>query len=351
MVSTLNRDTYDEPRHTPSSCICDSCKLKRFGGASKIKWAVIDNWDVRQKLRFHAVEDDKFDYFLGIELETDNRRYEVDANFAADMKRPYDDFWLAKSDSSVSGPEFASQPGTLAYWRSIKDELAEMFSLLLHAGYTSHNGAHCGMHVNISKNAFESPRHFYRFLTLLHISPRWSIKMSQRVLHQVTEYSHIGGGYRGTNFIGQASLKVTAAGYKTEKYVALNQPEGMEYYQSRLDLTTPLRYDEYGYPIRRSRVDYQDAEGRPAAKRFNKREQKKRMQERLEFRLPRGTLRVDRFFKNLEWTVAMIEYARTHGVAECRPQPFMRWVVLDNLTEYPNLANFIVEKNLMKERI
>jgi hypothetical protein len=64
---------------------------------------------------------------------------------------------------------------------------------------------------------------------------------------------------------------------------------------------------------------------------------------RVEFRLPRGTLRVDRFFKNLQWTVAMVEYTRTAEVLESRPKAFMDWTVTKG-REYPDLVAFLMER-------
>ena len=45
--------------------------------------------------------------------------------------------------------------------------------MLTHASFTSHNGAQAGMHINISRDAFSSPEHLHRFLTLLTIRPDW----------------------------------------------------------------------------------------------------------------------------------------------------------------------------------
>jgi hypothetical protein len=54
-------------------------------------------------------------------------------------------------------------------------------------------------------------------------------------------------------------------------------------------------------------------------------------------------LRLDRFYKNLEWTVGMVEYTRDNKVRGCSPAPFMQWVDA-NKAQYPNLDSFINEK-------
>src|ERR1035437_2289146 len=88
--------------------------------------------------------------------------------------------WLPKHDGSVSGPEFVSQPATMAWWNSKQDEIKMMLDGLLHAGLHSHQGDHCGMHVNINTNTFESGKHLFQFATLLIDNRAWATKMSQR---------------------------------------------------------------------------------------------------------------------------------------------------------------------------
>jgi hypothetical protein len=62
---------------------------------------------------------------------------------------------------------------------------------------------------------------------------------------------------------------------------------------------------------------------------------------RIEFRLPRGTLRIDRFYAKLEWTAAMVEYTRDSG-HRIQVSAFMRWVAESD--EYPELMSFMREK-------
>ena len=64
-------------------------------------------------------------------------------------------------------------------------------------------------------------------------------------------------------------------------------------------------------------------------------------QDRFEFRLPRGTLRLDRFYKNLEWTYAMIEMTR--GTTDkITPVKFMEKIAESR--RYPNLLAFMNER-------
>jgi hypothetical protein len=288
----------------PVTCPCETCKLERFEG-SKLRSSVIHTYDFSPAgswKKKSAGPGDPFDYHLGVELETDAHavtegRGEVWSNvlpeFAADMRRPKN-LWVPKRDGSVTGPEFASHPATLTYWQHHRDELEDMFRMLLHAGYRSHDNDNCGMHVNISRNAFDGPPHLFRFLTLLHANPEWSLRMSQRSRASADQWAQMDSLEDPTRR-AKASHKSFGRDYPDNghgKYQCLNTP--------------------YGQP-------------------------------RFEFRLPRGTLRIDRFFKNLEWTVGMIEFARDAKVKDCVPVKFMDWVWHNDL-RYPDLAAFIKEK-------
>jgi hypothetical protein len=306
-------------------CPCETCKLARFEG-SKISGAVVHSYSDQPAggWKPKQIRNDPFSYYLGVELETDNhygfgratrsiygeieREFNKVSEFtneqAADMRQPKQ-LWFPKHDGSVTGPEFASHPATMAYWRAKKDDIANMFQMLLHAGFRSHDNDACGMHINISRNAFDNRRHLFRFLTLLHSNTGWSLRMSQRTKSSVGSWANM-ETFKDKKFRKQAAHDLTQKNRAgdiethvnvTNKYTAFNAP--------------------YGQP-------------------------------RFEFRLPRGTLRIDRFFKNLEWTVAMIEYTRKGLVTECRPKEFMAWV-MKNVEEYPNLANFLVEKKMVGE--
>lgn len=210
--------------------------------------------------------------------------------------------WHAKHDGSVSGPEFASHPATLAYWRLARPHLTAMMKALLHGGIRSHDGDTCGMHVNIGTDTFivrdergltdvaATSGHLQRFAQLVTMNPRWSTRMSQRTHASVGHWAPI-TGFLDSEFHRQEwADSIARRGYASQnRYCVLN------------------------------------AENR----------------ERIEFRLPRGTLRVDRFYAKLEWTAAMVEYTRDPANV-VQISPFMRWC--DKSGEYPTLVAFMRER-------
>lgn len=297
------------------SCPCEACKLLRAEG-HKLRSSVVHRYDFTPTAwQLRELRNDPFSYFLGVELETDNynsrtvsstgtlsRRAGVEYSdvayaIAADMRRPKT-FWIPKADGSVTGPEFASHPATLTYWRAKQRQVAEMFQMLIHAGYRSYDNDKCGMHVNISRTAIDGRDHMYRFLTLLHVSKAWSLRMSQRTLNSADHWASFSRAESAEARVQMVDGIFGSAGYATEKYSVLNAPQN---------------------------------------------------QPRFEFRLPRGTLRIDRFFKNLEWTVAMIEFTRTATLIDSRPTEFMKWVEKHSL-QYPNLAAYQRERSVVLNR-
>lgn len=200
-------------------------------------------------------------------------------------------FWHAKYDSSVSGPEFVSQPASLAYWHAKRPVIATMFEALLHGGVRSHDYDHCGMHVNVNNRAFDDADHLYRFITLIVDNPTWSRRMSQRTISSQTAWA---------------------------------------------------RFDELVAPDRRRRVA-QDTVNYGSGCTSHSCVLNMSHEGRIEFRLPRGTLRIDRFFAKLEWTAAMIEFTRDCGSVACTSRDFMLWAA-EHGDDYPDLLAYIRER-------
>lgn len=199
--------------------------------------------------------------------------------------------WWPKYDGSVSGPEFASQPATLAYWRSpaVRAQITGMYKALLHGGLRSHDGDHCGLHVNIGTTGFDTKDHLYRFATLVTLNPRWSTRMSQRTNSSVSHWSPF-NPMTDANWRSEWANQVFRHGYASQnRYCVLNASN----------------------------------EGR------------------IEFRLPRGTLRIDRFYAKLEWTASMVEYARDPE-SVIQISAYMKWARQSG--EYPALTEYMLER-------
>ena len=230
---------------------------------------------------------------FGVELETQRLtgrdRFSLTGDEAVAAASPRG-HWFAQQDSSVDGPEFASQPATLAYWRSIAGPVGSFMRTLIHGGLRSHDGTlSCSMHVNIGADAFGSADHLARFLRLATGNPRWTTKLAQRTHAQVASWASFGEYPDNASCVRLASDYVRHGTAYTSHASAVN-------------------LGNYG---------------------------------RIEFRVPRGTLRLDRFMAKLEWVAAMVEYTRD---AASRPVAgaFTPWV-LARRDAYPEFVAFLAE--------
>jgi hypothetical protein len=205
-------------------------------------------------------------------------------------------FWHAQHDGSVSGPEFASQPASLAVWRSHKAHVATFMRTAVHGNWRSHDGAEsCSMHVNVGRSAFGDADHLARFIRLITVNPRWSTRLAQRTHAQVASWARFDGFRTMADCTGYAG----------------------QYWRNGIAYT-----------------------GHSAAVNLEN-------DGRIEVRLPRGTLRVDRFYGKLEWIAAMVEYTRDPAN---RPAPgaFCQWV-LARRVEYAEF--FALLTDLMPSRV
>jgi hypothetical protein len=175
-----------------TECPCAACKARRSDYDSDNVSGVVHAWDYTpRRWSTKRVRGDSFPYAMGVELETSVGRTNEGPLWqetAVGLRRPKT-LWFAKYDSSVGGPEFVSHPATLTYWKAKAKELQEMFSLLIHAGYRSHNGGEAGMHINIDKTAFSDARHLHRFLTFLYANENWVLAVSQRSSNQLEQWA------------------------------------------------------------------------------------------------------------------------------------------------------------------
>lgn len=300
-------DTTEEEFTKSDNCPCASCQITK--GEIGLTPTEIRHYSYEPPggwVEFRT-RNDLSTYALGVELETTNKDGLVSGEIVSSLRRPQE-FWVPKADSSVTGPELVSYPATLSWWREHEADLREMFQNLLHAGFRSHDGGAAGMHVNISRAAFDNWRHLYRFMVLLHADPQWTLRMSQRTKNSLDYFSNLTWRERprlgiARDYVGSTALKMgdrAVAVYASSKF---NVPMAHG------------RHTAFNVP----------GDGR------------------YEFRVPRGSLRIDRFFKNLEWTVGMIEFTRKCHATYARPKKFMEYV-RNNRDKYPYLANFLDEK-------
>ena len=106
-------------------------------------------------------EDTRHVPFLGVELEVDvkNGVSHDDANQTARniIEAMPRNFVFFEHDGSLDyGFENITQPATLAYHESLKDNYIAMFRAIRNAGYRSHQTRTCGFHIHVNRDFFPS---------------------------------------------------------------------------------------------------------------------------------------------------------------------------------------------------
>lgn len=230
---------------------------------------------------------------FGVELETQTLRgrdrLALTAQEAAAVGLPRG-HWYPVSDGSVDGPEFTSQPATLAYWRSIAGPVGQFMRTLIHGGLRAHDGPlSCSMHVNIGADAFADSAHLARFLRLVTVNPRFTTRMAQRTHSQIASWA------RFDEYPDEAACVALA-----ERYMRI----GTAY----TDHSAVVNLGNRG---------------------------------RVEFRAPRGTLRLDRFMGKLEWVAAMVEFTRV-TTGRMSVGAFVAWVN-GRQAEYPEFVRLMAD--------
>ena len=104
-------------------------------------------------------EDTRHVPFLGVELEVDAKsgiEFE-DADYTARnvIEAMPRNFIFFEHDGSLNhGFENITQPATLAYHESLKDNYIAMFRAIRNAGYRSHQTKTCGFHIHVNRDFF-----------------------------------------------------------------------------------------------------------------------------------------------------------------------------------------------------
>lgn len=93
--------------------------------------------------------------YFGVELETDTSEYDVRAAYVSDLAQlpQAEAFWLTQDGSLNNGVEVTSMPCTLDYhvdsglWEAVRD------TAVAH-GYRSHDTSTCGLHIHVNRAFF-----------------------------------------------------------------------------------------------------------------------------------------------------------------------------------------------------
>lgn len=118
------------------------------------------------------------DTMFGIELEMSRgRRDECLAAFYREI-RDFELYFYPKSDSSIGdgGIEIVSHPWSWQYWNGEgKEKLQQVCDIAVRHGMTSHDNGDCGLHVHCSKRPYAGPNYeLFKFRLGVIVTKLWN---------------------------------------------------------------------------------------------------------------------------------------------------------------------------------
>lgn len=127
---------------------------------SVVNVGLIQDYSYTPYLNFHG----KGQYHLGLELELNTGRCDTE-DAAQEIAAHFGNLVYLKEDSSIDdGFEMVTHPMTLAYAKSIDWSILDR----LREGMGLRGSSDCGMHVHVSKTAFDTTSHTYRWMRLIY---------------------------------------------------------------------------------------------------------------------------------------------------------------------------------------
>ncbi len=255
----------------------------------------IRSWDYKPSAKFfHSTaepQDPNRVMHYGTEFEIINKTGELrNAVVAKAITKTFGDVVYCKHDGSLGeyhgGFEIVTHPLT---YKWIKDNLSKFDCIweLADKGFSSHNTGCCGMHIHLSRNMF-TDFHVVKFLKFIYHMDRDFIRLiSQRTQGSLNQWGNLGNR---ENVIDWAKRKYNSHG---DRYTAVNMENSGSY----------------------------------------------------ELRIFRGSLRKDRFLKNIEFCESTYNFTRTASDRNITKANYISYLK-EHEKSYKNLVAFLKEKEV-----
>lgn len=212
---------------------------------------------------------------------------ESQSNDIDDIVENMNEYMYAKEDSSLdNGFEIVSHPATWDWINSNKNLWNDILRLK-DGGFRSYNTDTCGMHVHLSKEAFSS-LHLYKFLKMFYENQEFILTISRRRKHNLDRYASL---ETDESIVYKATKKCNG---HTKRYTAVNLENS----------------------------------------------------ETIEVRIFRGTLSENGFYRNIEFCKSLFEFTKEASLKDITVSKYCDYV-MDNENTYPNLATFLIDKELI----
>jgi len=290
----LNIFNTDALHHTESGTYCERCiERNRYRGA-------IREYDYTPDFKFHCDVGEtttRETPFIGIELEIEA---DCDADDGADhrltllkdaaaVKAAHPAMYCVHDGSINNGFEIVTHPMTFRYFDAHRKEFSALLAEMARKGYTSYQSGRCGIHIHVSKAAFGN-WHLYKLMHFVYTQPEFIRAISQRTTESIRRWASLHGEQSELHMLPS----IAKSKYAFEKYYAIN-----------------LLHDNT-----------------------------------IEFRMFRGTLNRDSFFKNVEFIHALWSFTRNNTLSSMTAAQFAKFVS-SNRKQYKHLHEFISRKELL----
>ena len=262
----------------------------------------VNNYIYKPCPKFHhsaLEESDNSLLFMGVELEIDSDDEDADAIKCAEDLHSIDcgtDFFYLKHDGSLNQPgiEIVTHPCTLVYHTNVFP-WGKIVRAARGNHYFSHDVGTCGLHVHVNRNALgddsdEQDLTIAKIVIMMDKLWDYLVKFSRRNYDQLHWARKMNASINEMDTEEEAVEKTKAAA-SDERYHALNL-------QNR---------------------------------------------NTIEFRLFRGTLKLNTIMATLQFVDGMCRYAMAHTVKECLATS---WVDLANSIDYPEFRQYLRERDL-----
>ena len=251
---------------------CDSCYSDR---PERIIHSYHHSHD--EEIVFFGGEDNGEELFLGLEIEVDNGADRE--HTASEMKNamPTNFITMERDGSLDCGFENITQPATLEYHKSIRQNYEDMFAIAKRGGFRSHDTSTCGYHIHFNRSFFED-RQDENVAKLLYLVEKfWDelVKFSRRNYCNLERWAK---KYDKS----PAEVIVDMKNYNLNRYHAIN-------------LTNHST---------------------------------------IEFRMFRGTMNIETFFATLQLVDTIVRYVKTHNNNDIQSLQFTDLLVTDELKTY-----------------
>lgn len=247
------------------------------------------NHSYKPNPRFYATDYINRNTYYGWELEVEAEDNDI-SDLAVKYRNP---LWYHKLDSSmVDGVEFVSYPMTLEYMKKNRDVFVKLLKGLQGDNCKSASTKTCGMHIHVSKDVITKIQ-LWKMLDFFRKNKKFVFDMS-----------------------GRSSAKLMSRWASTSK---INKNTQKHLCKKQWDFAN--KYTAINIRPRNT----------------------------IEFRIFKGTLNPKKFFKNLEFVDALVNWARDESMRRITISQFSEYVK-SHSREYPNLMEYMSQKKMFKTR-